>query len=168
MKRFTTLLIALCVLFPFSGCNSKKDSANTAVFYYVQNKPEYGTASGMIAANVVEVKGRTDHYRILLEKYFNGPTNYDCVSPFPAGITLEDFQISGDKAQILLSPHMAILTGPSMTVALACLTRTVIEMTDVETVQIQIKNNQINGVDALTLTLNSFTYWDDVQSAADN
>ena len=58
---------------------------------------------------------------------------------------------------------MAILADASMTVALACLTRTVVELTGVKAVQISIQNNQINGSDTITLTLNNFAYFDDVQ-----
>ena len=57
---------------------------------------------------------------------------------------------------------MATLSDSSFTIACACLTRTVIEMTGVKALQLKIHSRQINGADSLLLTLNDFTYWDDV------
>ena len=168
MKRLICLILVVITLL-FSGCSQNADHAtDTAIFYYAHNEIEYGSASGVITSTVADLKGVPKDYRRILEKYFNGPTNYDCISPFPAGIMLEDLQISNDKAEILLSPHMATLSGTSMTVALACLTRTVIDLTGVTTVQIRIQNSKINGADSITLALNSFLFWDDVLSDTSN
>lgn len=161
MKKIICIILILSAVL-LSGCDQKKtEPSDTVLFYYAHNEIDYGTTSGVITSTVADLKNVPKDYRKILEKYFNGPTNYDCISPFPAGIALEDLQISNDKAEILLSPHMATLSGTSMTVALACLTRTVIELTGVTTVQIRILNNTINGSDSVTLALNSFLYWDD-------
>lgn len=164
MKRLICL-ITVALIFLLTGCTKAPDTdSNTVVFYYIYKEIEYGTSSGVIRPSVVEVKEDFGNYEKLLAKYFNGPTNYDCISPFPAGITLEGLEIDRNKAQILLSPHLATISGSQLTVALACLTRTVIEMTDVQTVEIRIQDNQINGADSLTLSLNNFTYFDDTKS----
>ena len=164
MKRLLCVMIAVVLSIISVGCNRHNASkANTATFYYIHNDINYGTTSGVIASMTVELPGGALNYKRVLDQYFNGPTNYDCISPFPAGISLEDIQINNDKAELLLSPHMAILTDASLTVALACLTRTVIELTGVKAVQISIQNNQINGSDTITLALNNFAYFDDVQ-----
>lgn len=163
MKKAVCILICLVMLFLMTGCGHADMQSATAVnFYYIHNELKYGTESGVIAPTVVNVQYDENDYQLLLEKYLNGPTNYELISPVPAGITLVDFQIVGEKALLVLSPHMGTLTGSSMTVALACLTRTVIEMTGMNAVQISIENQQINGADIITLTLNSFSLWDDV------
>lgn len=164
MRKILCITIAIALLFLLQGCrNSPSDTVDTVVFYYIHNDFEYGTASGVITPTIADVKNISPDYTSILEKYFNGLTNDDCISPFPDGITLEDFQVDNNKAQIVLSPHMATISGSSLTIALACLTRTVIELTDVKTVQISIQNNQINGMDSLTLSLNSFAYMDDIK-----
>ncbi len=168
MKKIICIITAAVFIFLLAGCDRTSDTAsNTVVFYYIYNEIEYGTSSGVITPTTVEVED-VGNYEQLLAKYFNGPTNYDCISPFPAGITLEELEISHNKAQILLSPHMATISGSPLTVALACLTRTVIEMTNVQTVEIRIQNNQINGADSLILSLNNFTYFDDTPSGRSN
>mgnify|MGYP003304105486 CR=1 FL=1 len=163
MKKSVCIVVCLTMLLLMTACGQADiPSANTVKFYYIHNELQYGTESGVITPAVINGQYDEDDYQLLLEKYLNGPTDYESISPFPAGITLKDFQIVGEKALLVLSPHMGTLSGSSMTVALACLTRTVIEMTGVEAVQISIENQQINGVDFITLTLNNFSFWDDV------
>ena len=163
MKKSVCIAIAIVLLILMTGCEQPDTTAaDTVLFYYIHNEFEYGTESGVITSTAVTPKYDENDYQILLEKYLNGPTDYKSISPFPAGITLEDFQIVGDKAQVVLSPHMGMLSGSSRTVAFACLTRTVIEMTGVSAVQIGIENQQINGSDFITLTLNSFSFWDNM------
>ena len=164
MKNVILFILIAAITLLSMGCARTTDSsADTVTFYYVHNKPAYGTTSGVIAPNLVEINQHEYNYHELLTKYFNGPTNYDCVSPFPAGIMLEDLYVNDNKAQLVLSPHMATISGSDLTVALACLTRTVIEMTNVNTVQIKISGNQINGEDSVTFTLNSFSQYDEVE-----
>lgn len=159
MKRLFCLMIAV-ILFLLPACTETVGEAENITFYYIHNDIEFGSESGVITPTVVQIKNKTKDYRQLLDRYFNGPTNYDCVSPFPAGITLEDLQIDNNKVQLLLSPHMSVLSGVDFTIACACLTRTVIEMTGVQYVQIQIENNLIYGQDSVTFNLSSFSYWD--------
>lgn len=162
MKNVACIILIIFTVL-FAGCNQAAErNTNYVTFYYINNEIKYGTTSGIITSTVPDLKDVINDHRKVLEIYFNGPTNYDCISPFPAGITLEDLQVDSSKAEILLSPHMATLSGASMTVALACLTRTVIELTGVDTVDIRIQNNKINGADSITLTLNSFLFWDDI------
>lgn len=163
MIKSVCIAIAIVLLILMTGCEQPDTTAaNTVLFYYIHNEFAYGTESGVIASTALTQKYDENDYQVLLEKYLNGPTDYKSTSPFPAGITLVDFQIVGDKAQVVLSPHMGMLSGSSRTVAFACLTRTVIEMTGVSAVQIGIENQQINGSDFITLTLNSFSFWDNM------
>ena len=168
MKRLTFFIVVVLLVL-LTGCyNATEIDSNIVTFYYIHNEIEYGTSSGVITPMTVEAKPDAKKKKKLLTIYFNGPTNYECISPFPAGITLEELQINRDKAQLLLSPHMATISGLELTVSLACLTRTVIEMTNVRTVEIRIQNNQIDGADSITLSLNNFTYFDDTQSGQEN
>lgn len=163
MKRLISFTITLFLPFLLFGCDKLSvNDEKTVVFYYIHNEIEYGSSSGVITSNVVNIDTDSDNYEALLELYFNGPTNYECISPFAAGTTMVEFGIDGTKAQILLSPHMATLRDSTMTVALACLTRTIVELTGAITVQVRIQNNKIFGEDSITLSLKNFNYFDDI------
>lgn len=165
MRKLICIATVISIIFALAGCSdTPQRTHDTVLFYYIHNDFEYGSASGVITSTIAEnIEADSDYYT-LLEKYFNGPTNYDCISPFPGGITLEELHVDSNKAQLLLSPHMATLSGSALTVALACLTRTVVEMTGVSTVQIRIQNSQIYGAESVTLSINNFAYSDTVES----
>ena len=159
MRRLSCFLIILAISL-LSGCTDPHTNIQNVTFYYVHNDIVFGTESGVIASTQIQVTGNNTDYQKLLEKYFRGPTNYDCTSPFPAGITLEEFNMDANKVQILLSPHMSTLSGIQFTIACACLTRTVLEMTGSQSVQIRIQDNLIYGQESVTFNLSSFSYWD--------
>lgn len=161
MIKFICLIITIISL--LLGCDASRENlGESVVFYYIRNEIEYGSVSGVITPTAISATTEQNNFESLLKLYFNGPTNYACISPFAAGTTMTEFSVDGNKAQILLSPHMATLQDSAMTVALACLTRTVVEMTGVTTVQIRIQNNKIYGEDSITLSPNNFTYFDEV------
>ena len=113
----------------------------------------------MIFAELREASGHIDEYRFLIEQYLNGPRSTECISPFPAGITLEEFELEANKAMLTLSPHITTLSGAELMFACVCLTKTVSELTGVRSVQIATVDGTINGNSSITLTPNSFVIW---------
>ena len=163
MKKIICIIVITASLFLILGCNSvSKQNHNTVLFYYIHNDFKYGTESGVITSTAVTVDAEYSDYEGLLNLYFNGPTNYESISPFPAGISLVNFQMDNNKVQLVLSPHMATLSDSEFTVACACLTRTVVEMTGIGTLHITIQGPQNKENNTWTFTLNDFTYFDTV------
>lgn len=158
MKRCILLLIVLLFL---SACNSESAEYEAPVnYYYIRNEVAFGTESGVMVKTVREAKGHLNDYSYLINEYLSGPTSYDCISPFPAGTTLEELHWDQNRIQIVLSPHIAMLSGSDLIVACSCLTQTVSDMTGINTVQIRAKEGLLNGEEVLTLTANSFICWD--------
>lgn len=163
MKKELCLLLCVTILL-ISGCKQRQTRiTEDVVFYYMQNNQYYGSTTGVVASTVVEIPKEEFNYKNVLDVYIKGPTNYDCISPFPAGTTIEILEINRDKALLVLSPHFTTISNSSLTVALACLSRTVIELTGVKIVQIQIVDNLICGKRSITLTKDNFIYYDSVQ-----
>lgn len=159
--KLKLISLVLVLVFLLSGCNTQDSYHASAVnFYYIHNELEFGTESGVIQTTARTFETKSDDYTYLIEQYLNGPVTYDCVSPFPAGITLEELHWDQNRVQIILSPHITTLSGVELMVACACLTRTVTEMTGIHTVQIRSSSGLLNGEQALTLTADSFVYWD--------
>lgn len=163
MKRIIGLYLIVTLIFTLCSCESgQKPVQVPATFYYRMTNIEYGTRSGVITSEIREIKGHIEDYQYILEQYLNGPKISGCISPFPAGTTLETFSLDDEKVDIMLSPHLAILTGSDLMVACACLSQTVIELTGVESVRISAENNLLNGRESITLTADSFAYWDEI------
>lgn len=162
MKRAVYISLVLLLIFTLCSCTSQSKSVQAPVaFYYRSTDVEYGAQSGVITYEIREVKGHTEDYQYIINQYLNGPKSSGCISPFPAGTTLEAFSLHNNKVDIMLSPHLAILTGSDLMVACACLTKTVLELTGVNSVQISSENGLLNNEESITLTADSFAYWDE-------
>ena len=161
MKRIICICLLLSILLLASACDAVKNNLqSTVTYYYRTTETDYSTSSGMITAEVREIKGHADDYSKLIEQYLNGPKSYDCISPFPAGTALEEFNIDSNAVQLVLSPHMTTLSGAELTFACACITKTVIGLTGVRSVQISTTSGTLNGSDSITMTEDSFLLWD--------
>lgn len=162
MKQILSVLLILCLIFALSSCtNNRSNTVNQVTYYYRTAEVEFGPESSMIAAEIRNIKGYTDDYPHLVEQYLYGPVSDDCVSPYPAGITLEELNIDDNKVQIMLSPHLALLSGAELMTACACLAKTLMELTGLKTIQISADSGLLNGMEVITLTEDDFVYWDD-------
>lgn len=161
MKRSLCLFLTIVCIICLWGCKDEKAEIKQPVNYYYRTVPtQYGSDATIITCEVREAYGYGNDYRLLIEQYLNGPKTYDCISPFPAGTTLEEFSLSSNKAEIMLSTHMSILSGSELMLACACLTRTVCEMTGVGAVEISSDGGMLNNEESITLTADSFSYLD--------
>lgn len=152
------LIITCMILFCSCGLNIKSVH-NPVTFYYKSPETKFGAQSSLVVGEIRESKGHTQDYQYLIEQYLNGPRTYDCISPFPAGTMLEELSVETTKAYITLTPHITTLSGSELMFACACLTKTVLEMTGVRSVQINSSNGTLNGMESITLTADSFVYW---------
>lgn len=161
MKRAFIILIALIIVLFLPSCNSRVPTKGKPVtFYYVQNELAYGTDAPLLVPTTRMVDETENGVDKIIRIYLNGPTSYDCISPFPGGTELVDIYSDGDKAVLILSPHIGTLSPGKQTIAYACLTRTVIELTGVSAVQLRLEHNLVNGAEEATFTLDSFTLFD--------
>ena len=159
MKRATILLLLFAILLSLTACQSPTEK-NSLTFYYIKNTENSDGISDIIVPFFPNINNTSYDYAELLNLYFNGPTNYSCYSPFPASTTLEELSVTQSKAKLTLSPQFATISGVELTIACACLTRTVIALTGVSSVQISVNGAQLCGEDSLTFNLKSFTYLD--------
>ena len=163
--KYKLLILFLLLLFLPACSPDSTDPENTVNYYYMQTELEFGTKSGVIKTTERNIEGHSDDYFYLISQYLNGPISYDCVSPFPAGTTLEELYWDQNRVQVILSPHITTLSGLDLMVACACLTRTVSDMTGINTVQIRPTSGLLNGEQAITLTADSFVYWDQTEQS---
>lgn len=161
MRKIICILLCIASLFVFCSCDDRDNEILEPVNFYYRTEPvEYGAEASIITAEVRDAAEFSGNYARLIAQYLNGPRTYDCISPFPAATALVEFTLSGNKAYILLSPHMSVLSGSELMVACACLSKTVIELTGVEIVQISAEGNLLNNQEYLTFNANSFSFYD--------
>ena len=139
-KKF--LIIVCCVLavillialvFP------KADLSGSVVFYYARKDFAYGTPGGAIGSEVRDVRGHEQDLNYLLTLYLEGPLDEKLRSPLPgkSDVRILDLQIVGDALHVRLSDLSNILTDSEFTLGSACLTKTCLELTNVQAVLIE-------------------------------
>ena len=156
MRRIVCLLLAVILLI-MPGC-SKEDKAQTATvrFYYKTNPIEFNSDSGVISVETRTLRQDQSDYYGILSQYLNGATTRNCISPFPAGTSLEEVSINDNDASVVLSSHLSLLTDYELSIACVCLARTVFDLADVQSVQISCLNNYLNGEPSITITRDGY------------
>ena len=156
-KTFSLILVVILLL--LSGCNKNDNQIlHPVTFYYKVNELNYGADSKIIATEIRDVKNHKDDYEYILNEYLMGPREKGCVSPFPAGTTLDELEMGGAKVNLVLSGHFTYATPAEMMLACACLTKTVTELTGVKTIQISVSTGKINGEEYLRFTADDFKF----------
>ncbi len=167
MKRFLCIVLTFSILFMFCACAKQGSQLKAPVnFYYKTRQIQYDTDENIIAAEQRESFGHEEDYEYLMEQYLYGPRTEKCISPFPAGITLEQFDLVKNKVIIVVSSHLAILSGYELTIACTCLAKTAAEMTGVETVQIISKDSLTDGQESIILSTDDLVF-DDIYVTQD-
>lgn len=157
MKRITAFLLCLLLL---AGCSNSgpKIPGN---FYYKRAETTYGTSNGVIAPEVREIDGLISDLSVLLSVYFAGPENKELESPFPKNTTVENWELKGTTLILTLSREFASLSGLDLTVACACITQTMLELTPAQTVVIETKHSPMDTNISVTMSAETLLLIDD-------
>ena len=162
MKKALCLLLALVLLISFFGCGQSTADPRTPVTFYYRTR-EFGVQKGekVISGEAREAFGHREDYDYLIEMYLRGPITENCISPFPAGTTLEQLDLLTDTVLVELSSHISLISGAELTIACICLSKTICQMTGMKTVRISAKNDLLDGQEYLTITEDDFLLLDD-------
>ncbi len=159
MKQILCIILAAFVL--FAGCAKQSgEQYNSVNFYYKTDPIDYESDSGIISTETRLVSGAVDNYTELLRQYLNGARKRNCISPFPAGTTLESFSMDDSIATVTLSSHLSLLTDHELMIACICMARTVFDLTDVQAVHIRSLNNYLDGKPYIEISQDSYVLFD--------
>lgn len=151
MKRSICCIIMLLIMTTLFGCkNNNSDFTEPISFYYRNTAESYNNENAVLLAEVRESAGYD--LASIISLYLQGPVTDACLSPFPTGVTLESVTIDGNTVHISLSEEFAELNGIKLTVACACVARTVIEFTQYQNVAISVPDALLNGNTSITIS----------------
>ena len=161
MKRLLCLTLVIATLFMFSGCqNDNKPPQSTVTVYYKAANITFLTQDGVVAPYDLDATGHETDNSFLLNAYLTGQVPDGFVATFPAGTTLKSLNLDGLTAKIVLDDAFATLKGLDLSIACACLTRTVISLTGCHEVIISAETTQLDGKNFITLTQDSYLLLD--------
>lgn len=161
MRKLLSMILAVVFLLGLTACSSLNDKIQDPVnFYYRYESMNYGANPDVIGAEVYEAKDHRQDFEYLLSAYLLGPESYDFYTPFPDDTTLKSFNLRDGTAFIQLSSPFSALSGLNLTLACACITMTVCEMTGAQQVSISVANNLLDGKPQITMTPEDFLLLD--------
>lgn len=161
MRKILCILLAVCCCMGLFACKKQEEIPEDSVtVYYKREKPVFGAADGVIAATYLDAAGYRDDPAHLLEKYLSANPGEGFVSPFPSGVVLVSYKMEGLTAKVVLSDTIAQLSGMELTMALTCLTHTVMSMSGCREVIISAATEQLDGENFVTLSQDSFLLLD--------
>lgn len=152
MNRYIALFLLLSVFLGLTACTKQDPAIQEPVsFYYRRSALSYGENDTAILSLVADANGHKHDFPWILGEYLKGPQSEDMLQTFPHGTTLVSLTMDGDAVTVVLSKHLGQLTGVDLTIACACLTKTVIGLTNAKTVIIQAENSDLNGAPQIVM-----------------
>lgn len=161
IKRFFILFLAMSILF-CTGCNNTSETLQDPVIvYYKRSEVSYGASDSVISQSYIDAAGHKDDYAYLLNLYLANENSDVFDQTFPKNTTLVSIKMDALTAKIVLSDSFTSLTGIDLTIACACLTQTVISLTNCQEVIISAKNAKLDGQSFITLSQDSYLLLDE-------
>lgn len=152
MKRACALLLCLALLLAGCGGDEQTEKIRSPYTYYYRTaEVDYTTEDGVIRGETRDISGHEEDPAWILEDYFEGPQREDLVSPFPKDLAVLDYQEKEGTAFLRLSGEFANLSGVELSVAAACIARTLFGREEVSSVSITAEGGLLDGKQSLTL-----------------
>ena len=161
MKRILSLalVVLLCLIFP--GCSGETEKPRQPVnFYYRRAELTYGSVDSLIAPVEAEAAGYEDDTVDLLNTYLRGVGGAGFEPTFPVGTKLLSMGILDGTAHLQVTSSLARISGIDLTVACACLSLTVMELTGAQAVCITAANETLDGNPSVTMTMDTLLLLD--------
>ena len=163
MRNIISLLLVLGVMISMFGCAANGTAnSNKVSFFFLHSDIQYNSDSPVLAEERHVVVDSMQNPAIIIEHYLKGPDSNNCKTPFPSGTTLISCEATNTYVSLVLSQEILSLTAVQQTIAFACITRTVTELTGATEVQIAIADSNEQITENYTFSADSFSYFDSV------
>jgi len=161
MKKLLLILLSFILVANLCGCTSDDNhDAGAISFYYLQDNIDFSATSPLLTNSVFKTKGTNQDLRSIFQHYLTSPAPDNCVSPFPPGTELIFLDVESNQASVTLTEHIKSLPAVRQTIAYACITKTLIELAGVNSVQIIIVDSDTDSQEVYNFTNDSFSYSD--------
>lgn len=162
MKKLLAMILTAAIILTLTACRQEPDEPfSTVTVYYKASQISYGSENGVIIPHKLDATGHEAETVYLLDAYFANPPAAAYAATFPSGTRMVSLNLDGLTAKIVLSDEFAKLTGVNLSISCACLTQTVIELTECHEVIISAENAQLDGKNFITLNRDSYLLLDE-------
>lgn len=153
MKRLLALLLMLTLLVGITACRENSEPVLQPInFYYISDPFTYGSAEGLIRAQIADAAHYNGSLLETLNGYLAGPNEAGYGHTFPTGSQVYQIDLVNETAYLQMNNAFARLKGIDLTVACACLTMTVMELTGSKSVNISTLSIPLDGNASITMS----------------
>lgn len=151
MKQLICIVLVCVMLLSLIGCSSKEEHMEKPAAYYYRTDPEnYKTIRKTIDYEMRETITH-NNLQSLLNEYVKGPVSDSLVNPFPDGCNIESLQIQDTKAYVIFNSKFSRISGKDLILACSCLSLTLFDLTDCQSVTFHVKNAVLDGQNEITI-----------------
>lgn len=146
-------LLLCAALALLSGCayavtQAQADDEDSYTLYYMMADMESAAGGDAIGGENVLLQelgdmGTEDAAAYLMERLLAGPEGEALKSPFPAGTQLNSVELSKSHATVDLSFAYSALSGVALTIADYCITLTLTQLADVNSVSVTVRGQEL-------------------------
>ena len=161
MKRWIACILIAAAVLSLGGCTNPRPEINDPVnFYYRRAAVSYGSADSVIVPESREAEGLRDNLTALLNRYIMGPESPELVNAFPKNCRVLRVDVTEDMAQVYCNRMLGYLENMDLTVACACLAKTVMELTGSTTVRIEAYDATLGGAEFIIMGKDNLLFED--------
>lgn len=145
MNRRGLALILCAVLLAAAGCAARPSAAggeegSYLIYYSALNDPDGESA---VAGEYHSLPEGQEAIPGLVELLMQQPQSDTLTTPLPGGLRLLDWQLEEGVLQLDLSEHYYSLSGVDLTLADTCLTLTLCQLEEVESVYLTVEGHEL-------------------------
>ena len=152
MRKITVFLLLIILSAGLMACKNDDISVN---FYYCSEYPSYYTNELVLQPETRTLGTPLSDLDSLMTAYLEGPYNVLLHSPFPKGTKLISVQTGKELIEVVLSDEFAALEGIDLTVACACISNTLLEISNAETIRIRAESVPLGNAEYIDMTAQS-------------
>lgn len=157
-KRVLALCLALA-LFAAAGCSAPTEPADSQTgvmqYYYCDFETAHGGTDGVLSGETADLDSSAEPQE-LLAHYLEGPDSPELTAPFPDGLRCESAELQNGVLYLRLSEEYNTLSGIWLSLTNACLTKTLLQLPEVERVQIENGSGMLSSQTENAFTEESF------------
>ena len=139
MRQFLSFVCVVAALFCLFGCTNQAENFKDPVdVFYCTSPIKYNSLEGVFARERRDFAGWSGNLQGFLNEYVTGPKSNGLTSPFPLGALILTLEQEETAISLLLNIHFSRLSPNELTLACACLSLTLFQLTNAESVSFQI------------------------------
>lgn len=167
MKRLLCVTLIVIVVFHLYSCGNT-DIRTPVNFYYNTDPVDYNNPQGVISPEIRDRDGFSNDLTGLLNLYMQGPVTEGYLSPFPQGVNVDSISISDNVTDVYFSKELSTLTGYRLTIACVCISMTVLDLTNSQSVRIHATDALLDGSAYIEMTHQDLIFLDDYTEKAES